>query len=94
MLRDMARETAGQVRFLGVNVKDGPYQAGTFIDDLGVDYDQASDPEAEYLLGVGGFGMPTTLLVDASGLIRYRHTGELEAEQLRLLLQRYLDVQT
>ena len=49
---------------------------------------------AEYFTAVGGFGMPTTLLVDADGRIVYRHTGAIEADQLDDLLVDQLDVRT
>ncbi|MDP8928893.1 MAG: TlpA family protein disulfide reductase [Actinomycetota bacterium] len=92
MLRHMSEEMAGQVAFLGVNVQDSPTQAAAFLQELDVAYDQASDPQAEYFRAVGGFGMPTTLLVDRDGVVQYQHTGELTAEQLASLLRAYLDV--
>jgi cytochrome c biogenesis protein CcmG, thiol:disulfide interchange protein DsbE len=36
------------------------------------------------------FGMPTTLLVDADGMIVYRHTGPLDAAELRALAEEHL----
>ena len=90
MLRDMSEELAGDVTFLGVNVQDIPMNAEAFIDELNVAYDQATDPNGDYFRAVGGLGMPTTLLVDAQGFVRYRHTGELDAEGLRELLQEHL----
>ncbi|MDQ3610000.1 MAG: TlpA family protein disulfide reductase [Actinomycetota bacterium] len=89
-LQRVFRESAPEVAFLGVNVQDNPQEAAVFIRQLGVTYDQASDPAGEFLADVRGFGMPTTLLVDGSGTIRYRHTGALRAEQLRALLRTHL----
>ena len=92
MLRDMSDELAGDVTFLGINVQDMPTNAEEFIDELNVEYDQATDPKGDYFRAVGGLGMPTTLLVDAQGSVRYRHTGELDADGLRDLLQEHLGV--
>lgn len=69
---------------LGVNVQDNPDNAQALMDETGVTYDQASDPR--------GFGVPTTLLVDADGTIRYRHTGAVDDAQLRRLLREHLRV--
>ena len=90
MLREMSEELAGDVTFLGINVQDIPMNAEAFLDELNVEYDQATDPNGDYFKAVGGLGMPTTLLVDENGLVRYRHTGELDAEGLRELLQAHL----
>ena len=90
MLRDMSGELAGDVTFLGINVQDIAMNAEAFIDELNVEYDQATDPNGDYFRAVGGLGMPTTLLVDEKGFVRYRHTGELDAGGLRELLQEHL----
>ena len=82
------------VVFLGINVQDAESNALDFLAELDVTYDQVRDPMAEYFTAVGGFGMPTTLLVDADGRIVYRHTGAIEADQLDDLLVDQLDVRT
>lgn len=93
ILQRVAGQADGRVAFLGVNVQDDTQKATAFIRELGVTYDQASDPAAELFTEVRGFGMPTTLLVDASGTIRYRHTGILDDRQLRRLLAVHLGVE-
>lgn len=92
ILRDTSRQLTGQLTFLGINVQDSEQNALAFLDELAVTYDQARDPSAEYFTGLGGFGMPTTLLIDEAGRIVYRHTGAVEAAQLRDLLAQHLDV--
>lgn len=92
MLRDMSQDLTGDVTFLGINVQDIQTNAEAFIGELDVDYDQASDPNGDYFRAVGGLGMPTTLLVDEQGLVRYRHTGELDADGLRDLLRDHLGI--
>lgn len=91
-LQQVSTEVSGQVAFLGVDVQDNADNAQAFLEQVGVDYDQASDPAADFFTETGGFGMPTTLLVDAEGVIRYRHTGGVTAEQLRALLNSHLGV--
>jgi len=92
VLRDTERRLGEEVAFIGINVQDNEEAALEFLSGLDVTYDQARDPMAEYFTAIGGFGMPTTLLVDADGQITYRHTGAVEAAQLDDLLAAHLGV--
>lgn len=92
VLRDAHLRLGDQMAFLGINVQDNQDSALDFLAELEVGYDQARDPMAEYFTAAGGFGMPTTLLVDQDGRIAYRHTGAVEAAQLDDLLADHLDV--
>ena len=87
-----ADEFGDVVTFLGVDVEDAPPNAEPFVRTLGIDYPLAIDPQRELYRSVGNFGMPTTLFVDADGIVQYRQTGQLDAEQLRALAAKYLDV--
>lgn len=91
-LQRVADELEGQVVVLGVNAQDSPTSAQEFADDLGIAFELARDPDGSYFSSVGGFGWPTTLLVDEEGMIRYRHTGQLDAAKLRSLLETHLGV--
>ena len=93
-LQRVARQLEGQVEFLGINVMDAPTNAEEFAADLGIEYALASDPRGGYWKATRSFGMPTTLLVAADGTVVYRHTGELEEDQLRALIDDHLDVTT
>jgi cytochrome c biogenesis protein CcmG, thiol:disulfide interchange protein DsbE len=81
------------VPILGVNVQDAPANAEAFVDELGITYDLAADPKGELYAAVEAFGMPTTLLVDADGMIVYRHTGLLDARALREHAAEHLGVE-
>ena len=87
-----ADEFGDAVTFLGVDVEDAPPNAEPFVRTLGIDYPLAIDPQREFYRSVGNFGMPTTLFVDPDGVVQYRHTGPLDAEQLRALAAKHLDV--
>lgn len=91
-LEEVAREYAGRVPVLGVNVQDAPANAEAFVDELGITYDLATDPRGELYAEVDAFGMPTTLFVDAEGTIVYRHTGIIDADGLRELIAERLGV--
>ena len=91
-LQEIATEAEGQVAFLGIDVEDAPPNAEPFVAELGITYPLALDPRREYSRMVNNFGMPTTLFVDTDGLVRYRHTGPLDAEQLRALIAEHFSV--
>ena len=86
-----AAEFGDTVAFLGIDVEDAPPNAEPFVEQLGIDYPLAIDPQREFYREVGNVGMPTTLLVDPDGIVRYRHTGPLDREQLKALLRKHLD---
>ena len=92
--QEAAEALRGRVTFLGVNVEDAPPNAEPFVERLGIDYPLAIDPQREFHLAIGNFGMPTTLLVDPDGVVRYRYTGPLTREDLDRLLAEHLGVQT
>lgn len=87
-----ADEFGDSVAFLGVDVEDQPSNAEPFVERLGVDYPLAIDPASDFHRSVGNFGMPTTLFVDADGIVRYRHTGPLDLQELRSLTREHLGV--
>ena len=90
--QEVAADLRDQVTFLGVDVEDSPPNAEPFIERLGIDYPLAIDPQREFARSVNIFGMPTTLFVDADGIVQYRYTGPLEEAQLRELLAEHLGV--
>ncbi len=81
-----------KVALLGVDVEDAPPNAEPFVKRLGIDYPMAIDPQRELYRELGNVGMPTTLLVDADGIVRYRHTGPLDQAQLLELVEEHLGV--
>lgn len=67
------------VRIVGVNYKDDPAAARRWLADLGDPY-QRNIVDSDGNLGVdlGVYGAPETYLVDAEGVIRYRHVGVVD----------------
>lgn len=88
----VADELASQVAVLRVNAQDGADNSQKFAADLCIISELARDPRGSNFSTVGGFGRPTTLLVDEDGFIRYRHAAPLDAERLRVLLETHLGV--
>lgn len=86
------RDLDGRVRFVGVDREDNPDAALAFLADVQVTYDVVEDVDGSFFTAVKGRGMPTTLFVDAEGVIRHRHAGPMTGDELRALIAEHLDV--
>ena len=72
-----------QVRLFGINQKDAPENARAFLTELGNPYDAVgADPSTRVSIDWGVYGVPETFLVDADGIIRYKHIGPLSIEAI------------
>lgn len=91
-LQAASEELGGAVRFVGIDRQDPRDEALAFLEETGVTYDQVASPSGEYYVRIGARGMPTTLFVDADGVVRYRHTGPLTREQVLELVEEHLGV--
>ena len=76
------------VRFVGVSVDEGGFDdVRPFAEQYGIDYPLVLD-DGTFLDPYGGsVALPTTLLLDRDGVVRYRLRGLTSQEQLRPLLQ-------
>ena len=76
------------VPIFGVNYKDEDVAAQRWLDQLGDPY-RANIVDRQGTLGLdlGVYGAPETYLVDAAGVIRYRHVGVVDERVWRTILQ-------
>jgi cytochrome c biogenesis protein CcmG/thiol:disulfide interchange protein DsbE len=76
------------VPIYGINYKDVDAEALAWLQQLGDPY-RLSIVDAEGSLGLdlGVYGAPETYVVDARGLIRYRHVGVVNEQVWRQVLQ-------
>ncbi len=75
-LRQLAREG---VIIYGVNYKDEPPKARQWLASLGDPYRfNINDEQGQLGIDLGVYGAPETFLLDADGVIRYRHVGALD----------------
>jgi cytochrome c biogenesis protein CcmG/thiol:disulfide interchange protein DsbE len=66
------------VALYGINQKDAPDQAAAFLEQLGNPYDAiGADADGRTSIDWGVYGVPETFVVDAKGVIRFKHTGPL-----------------
>ena len=76
------------VPIYGVNYKDDDADALRWLQELGNPYlANIADREGTLGLDLGVYGAPETYLVDAAGVIRYRHVGVVDERVWRGILQ-------
>jgi cytochrome c biogenesis protein CcmG/thiol:disulfide interchange protein DsbE len=90
---EAAHRTLGdQVTFVGIDRQDSRERALTLAEETGVTYLLLESPEGDFFGQVKARGMPTTLFVDADGVIQHRHAGPITADELLELVAEKLGV--
>jgi cytochrome c biogenesis protein CcmG/thiol:disulfide interchange protein DsbE len=71
------------VRLFGINHSDAPENARAFLAELGNPYDAVgADRDRRVSIDWGVYGVPETFVVDANGVITFKHVGPLTAEAI------------
>lgn len=82
------QQFAGEVEFLGLNMQEVDKGAAlTLVEQTGVSYTLAEDPQGEIYRQFGGIAMPTTVFLDAEGRVVDVHAGVLFAEDLARIVE-------
>ena len=78
--QDFLMKLAAQgVPLYGLNYKDRPEEAKAWLREWGNPYRRiGSDTAGKVAIDLGVYGAPETFLVDAQGVIRFRHVGVLD----------------
>jgi thiol-disulfide isomerase/thioredoxin len=90
---EVYQELGGEdVAFLGLAVADRADDALALVEQTGVTYPTAQDPDAAVIAALGGTVLPTTVLLDADGEVIAVSNGELDADELRAFIADELGV--
>ena len=74
----------GEVPLYGINYKDPPEQARTWLDDLGDPYARiGADITGRTGIEWGVYGVPESYVIAPDGTIAYRHVGPITQEILQ-----------
>ena len=80
------------VRFVGIDIRDGPASALAFMRNFRISYPSLNDPGDEIALQFRGtvppLGTPTTLVIDRHGRIAARIVGGVSFDGLKTLITR------
>ena len=69
---------------IGLNYKDSKMEAISWLRELGNPYNKiASDVDGSAGIDWGVYGVPETFVVDAEGVIRFKHIGPLNRKVLK-----------
>lgn len=85
VLQAASRQYGDSLAVVGIALDD-PDPVAAFVEELGIEYtilvgqDEVLDVQSEWGNRVGA--MPYTVLVDGEGMVRWRHYGEVTAEEL------------
>lgn len=84
-LQAASRRHGESLAVVGIALDD-PEKVASFVDELGIEYtilagqDEVLDVQREW--GNSAGAMPYSVLVDPDGIVRWRHYGEVTAEEL------------
>ncbi len=76
------KERSG-ARLFGINQRDVPENARTFLEELGNPYDAiGADADNRVSIDWGVYGVPETFVVNAEGVITFKHIGPISERSL------------
>ncbi|MDE2561009.1 MAG: DsbE family thiol:disulfide interchange protein [Sphingomonadales bacterium] len=85
-LAELARQG---VEIEGVAIRDRPEDLDAFLKQNGNPYKAiGSDPTSSIQLAIGSAGVPETFVIDGKGVIRYQHIGDIQPDQVGLILDK------
>lgn len=82
-LEEVHQQTKADVAFIGLAVTDPEAQARSLAARMGVSYELGFDPTGEIIRQFGSTILPTTVFIDADGIIVATHAGEIDGSELR-----------
>jgi thiol-disulfide isomerase/thioredoxin len=91
---DTSNAHTDQVAFIGVNLQDDAGAADSLAVETGVTYQLARDPQGVVYSAFGGIGMPTTVFIDADGVVAEVVTGALSRGDLEAKIDQHFDTST
>ena len=72
---------------IGIAIRDRPEDVANFLARHGNPYTRVgADDISEVQLAIGSSGVPETFVIDASGVIRYQHIGDIREDDVAVLL--------
>lgn len=75
------------VEIIGIAMSDKPEDVAAFLDRHGNPYSRiGADDLSEIQFELGSSGLPETYVIDAQGVIRYQHIGDIREEHIPMLL--------
>lgn len=86
------QQVAGEVDFIGLAVQDRTADARRIVEETGVTYRWARDAAGDVASAAEVTQMPSTMFIDGDGEVVSVHSGALDADELRELIESELGV--
>ena len=87
LLAKAARQYAGEVQFIGIDIQDRREDAVKFIREADLNYAHLFNPSGDIRDGLGFVGQPETLFYEADGDLAFTWIGPLSEQRLEHGLQ-------
>jgi len=88
---DLARRYSGRVQFVGIAYNDKNDRIQAWLDRHGgATYPTLIDINGKAAIAYGVYGVPETYVIDAAGVIRFKHTGMINPQELGRQLEEVL----
>jgi len=93
---EMQKEFGEQVIIIAINRAESLKKTKQYTDDLGITDNLLFllDPDDKFYRNIGGFTMPETIFVDASGNIVEHKRGFMRIEEIREKINNLLSIET
>lgn len=88
----VSQDLSEKVDFVGLAVTDRPEDAARIVEQTGVTYPWTRDVRGDIAGAAGVVQMPSTLFVSADGTVEEVHSGAVDQERLRALIEEHLGV--
>lgn len=88
--RPVQQRLGGDVDFVGFNIQDERSKALQLVEETGVLFDLAEDPQGDLYTAFGGIGMPFTVFISENGEVLHEHNGPVTESQLTDLINEKL----
>lgn len=88
----VSQQAAGEVEFIGLAVQDRTADAARIVEETGVTYRWARDRRGDVASAAQVTQMPSTMFIDGRGQVVSVHSGALDADELRDLIESELGV--
>ena len=92
LLVDAARAHAGEIGFLGVNPKDDPDAARSFLDRFDVPFPSVGDPDGAIMRDQHVVGLPVTHFYRADGILAFASKGQIDEAMLDTRIEELLRI--
>lgn len=90
LLRAANERFGGQIRFVGVDVRDNQGDALAFMAEFGITYENYFDPNGDIPASLGGYGVPLTYFFASGGERVFLQPGVIDERTLALQIDELL----